>query len=178
MREPLDNLYFEWLYKQVRSTRLKHPSKTYWCLFRQLYTKEFIWIVPNDDNRIEDGRGLRYDFFRNLDYEVDEDWMHLGCSFLEMLIALSQRLSFEGEGEARDWFWEMLDNIKVGGFNDEVYTQGAYSERVVNDILDSVIWRTYRRNGRGGLFPLQHAREDQRDVEIWYQMNAYLLELE
>jgi hypothetical protein len=30
----------------------------------------------------------------------------------------------------------------------------------------------------GGFFPLTHPNDDQRKVEIWYQMNAYLDELE
>jgi hypothetical protein len=30
--------------------------------------------------------------------------------------------------------------------------------------------------GNGGLFPLNEPNEDQRDVEVWYQMMAYLQE--
>jgi len=64
MNEPLDDLYLTWLYSQIGSIKLKQPSRTYWSLFRQLYTKEFVWIIPNDDNRIEDGRDLRFKFQR------------------------------------------------------------------------------------------------------------------
>ena len=48
----------------------------------------------------------------------------------------------------------------------------------VNDVLDRVIWRTYRWDGHGGLFPLNEPEKDQREVEIWYQLSAYLLERE
>ena len=42
--------------------------------------------------------------------------------------------------------------------------------------LDGFINRQYEANGEGGLFPLKGVCEDQREVEIWYQMNAYLYE--
>jgi hypothetical protein len=34
--------------------------------------------------------------------------------------------------------------------------------------------RLYTTSGYGGLFPLEEPKEDQRKVEIWYQMMAYL----
>jgi len=173
MNEPLDDLYLTWLYSQIGSIKLKQPSRTYWSLFRQLYTKEFVWIIPNDDNRIEDGRDLRFKFRddEGLD-DIDPEWMELGCSMLEMLIALSQRLSFEGEGKSRRWFWHLIENLNLNIYNDK---HGVPFEEV-NAILDRVIWRTYNRDGSGGLFPLRRAARDQRKIEIWYQMSAYLLE--
>src|SRR5690349_15038133 len=59
---PLDELYYQWLYSQVGSTRLKDRTRTYWRLLKLLFTKEFVWIVPHDDNRIADGTDLRYEF--------------------------------------------------------------------------------------------------------------------
>jgi len=91
---------------------------------------------------------------------------------LEMLIALSQRLSFEGEGKSRRWFWHLIENLNLNIYNDK---HGVPFEEV-NAILDRVIWRTYNRDGSGGLFPLRRAARDQRKIEIWYQMSAYLLE--
>jgi len=46
----------------------------------------------------------------------------------------------------------------------------------VEDVTHAVIWRTYNENGNGGLFPLRDSDQDQRQVEIWYQLSAYLLE--
>ena len=173
MRAPLDELYLTWLYAQICSVKEKHPARTHWSLFRQLFTKEFVWIVPNDDNRLEDGKDLRREF---LEYEaideVDPEWMRLGCSMLEMLIGLSRRLAFEAEGEPRDWFWVLMGNLNLDSCNDSI--RHDYEE--VDEILDRVIWRTYKHDGHGGLFPLKHSDRDQRDVEIWYQLSAYLLE--
>ncbi len=101
--------------------------------------------------------------------------MGLGCSMLEMLIAFSRRLSFETEGAPRVWFWHMLENLDLAQFNDKEYND--LHQRGIDAALDQVIWRTYSPDGYGGLFPLRHPREDQRDVEIWYQLSAYLMEI-
>jgi hypothetical protein len=173
MDGPLDELYFRWLYSQVGNPKLKNPSRTYWALLRQLYTKEFIWLIPNDDNRLEDGLDLRYEFVEKEGlHDVDQHWMGMGCSMLEMLIALSRRLSFEDDGPAEDWFWQLLENIGLRYCNDK----SDFLPQDVDDILDEVIWRTYNPDGSGGLFPLMNANEDQREVELWYQLSAYLLE--
>lgn len=174
MNEPLDELYLQWLYAQVGSVRLRSPRKTYWALLRQLYTKEFHWFVPNDDNRVEDGRDLRHEFCSDEGIsDVDPAWMELGCSMLEMLIGLSRRLAFEAEGQPRDWFWHLLGNLDLTSCND---IRNQFSSEGVDEVLERVIWRTYDHDGRGGLFPLKRADEDQRRVEIWYQLSAYLLQ--
>lgn len=174
MREPLDELYLRWLYSQVGNVKLKNPARTHWSLLRQLYKKEFIWLVPNDDNRLEDGRDLRMEFVHEEELtDLDPDWMELGCSFLEMLIGLARRLNFEEDQVSTpDWFWVLVDNLDLRDFNDKFGCPIA----AVDEVLDDVIWRTYRPDGYGGLFPLKHAEEDQRDVEIWYQLSAYLIE--
>lgn len=91
---------------------------------------------------------------------------------LELMIALSRRLSFEDDGEPRNWFWQLMENLGLERYNDHT----PIPERAVDELLNGVIWRTYKRNGAGGLFPLKRASEDQRNVEIWYQLCAYLLE--
>lgn len=172
MSEPPDELYFPWLYAQVASVNIADPSRTYWELLRKLYNKEFIWFVPNDDNRAEDGRELRLEFVTTTGAVVDGDWLRLGCSVLELLIALSRRLCFETDIPEVEWFWEMLENLGLDQYNDS----RPLPEARVDAVLDRFIWRVYRRNGRGGLFPLKRSSEDQTKVEIWYQMSAYILQ--
>jgi hypothetical protein len=169
----LDDLYLSWLYKQVdaRSVKERNPSRTHWKLLKQLYSIEFVWFISNDDNRAEDGRALRYEWDDEHRIRVNHDWLLRGCSFLEMLIALTRRLAFEADGQVDVWFWHLLDNINLAQLNDEMY----WTEKEVNEAVDRVIWRTYDRNGRGGLFPLKNTRRDQRKIEIWYQLNEYLL---
>jgi hypothetical protein len=172
--EPLDELYLTWLYSQVGSVKLKNKVRTYWCLLRRLYQTEFVWQIPNDDNRIEDGRDLRQEFLESEQIDADADWVELGCSMLELLIVLSRRLSFLAEGEPSDWFWHMIDNLDIH-VNDRDYNETR--EGHIDETLNRVVWRQYAPDGRGGIFPLRRPEYDQRDVELWYQLNAYLLEI-
>lgn len=171
----LDQLYFDWLYSQVCSVKVKNPTHTFRNLLHILYTKEFVWIIPNDDNRALDGRELRYDFLREEELNLspqDKRWMDLGCSMLELLIGIARRLEFETDVPAKDWFWELLENLNLHKLNDE----RQISRHNVEEVLDRVIWRLYERDGKGGLFPLVHAEKDQRKVEIRYQLSEYIFE--
>jgi hypothetical protein len=170
---PLDELYFTWLYSKVGSVEDANPSRTYWALTKKLFTKEFVWFVPNDDNRAEDGRDLRREFLEEEGIaSIDEDWLRLGCSMFELLIGLSRRLEFEAGGTPKDWFWTLIRNLGMELCNDA----SPLNIGAIDEAIDVVIWRTYRSDGHGGLFPLRQAREDQRKVELWYQLCAYLLE--
>lgn len=172
MNLPLDELYLHWLYEKIADPDEPNRARSFWNLALHLYTTEYIWLIPNDDNRYEDGRFLREEFIEDLGlHDVDPDWLHLGCSMLEMLIALSRRLSFQGEGEPRDWFWHLIDNLDLRYSDNRRFPANR-----VEEILNRVIWRTYAPDGSGGLFPLRHPDRDQRDVELWYQLNMYLLE--
>lgn len=176
MSAPLDDRYFEWLYSHIGAVRNRNPARSHWHLARQLYVKEFVWLVPNDDNRVEDGRDLRYEFINETGADdVDPNWMGLGCSMLEMLIALSRRASFEHDAKTPDeWFGLMLHNIGLDKYSDARYSDAVAQD--VDETLDRVIYRTYDPTGHGGLFPLSHTFHDQRKVELWYQLAEYLLE--
>jgi hypothetical protein len=173
--QPLDELYLQWLYCQVADVNAEDPSYSYWKLFKQLYTTEFTWLLRNDENRAEDGRDLRFEFTRDGGLEMDPAWMELGCSMLELMVGLSRRLAFEADGEPYYWFWCLVENIGIHRYSD-----GArrYPKQHVDDALERIIRRTYNYNGHGGFFPLKHPHEDQRNVELWYQLSAYVLELE
>lgn len=171
----LDEEYLTWLYSQVGSVKLRNRSKSHWSLARQLFKKEFVWFVPNDDNRVEDGRDLRFEFLEANGLTADEGWLSMGCSMLELLIGMARRLSFEVEGEPRVWFWHLIETLDLFQYNDREYN--AQAEDKIDEALNRVIFRTYEANGRGGLFPLRRPLKDQREVELWYQLSAYLLEL-
>lgn len=176
MTSDLDEAYFEWLCGQTTAVKLRKRDRTHWSLLRQLHDKEFVWFIPNDDNRLEDGRDLRVQFVEACKIDEPSDrWMALGCSMLELLIALSRRLAFETDGEARVWFWHMLEMIGLEQYEDRNYDRTAVG--VIDETLNRVIYRQYAPDGTGGLFPLRNPAKDQRDVELWYQLNAYLNEL-
>lgn len=165
----LEGEYFDWLVSHVASTSNPNPSRSYYQLLEQMHRKRFIWFIPNDDNRVEDGRELRYEFM-NGPSEDDEC-----CSFLEMLIALSRRVCFESSyGTSMDWFWHLAENLDLRKYNDEALMDLEPLE--IRYILDKVVDREYEKSGLGGLFPLDRPERDQRKVELWYQMSSYLLE--
>lgn len=173
----LDDAYFEWLYSQIGAVRNKNPARNYWHLCRKLYTTEFIWFVPNDDNRVEDGKELRRLFLTSTRYHLDDPlnlFMDLGCSMFEMLVALARMAAFESERSPVEWFWRFMHNLELDAYSDDLYEISIEEE--VEEVLDRLNKREYERDGKGGLFPLRHAREDQRDIELWYQLSSYLLE--
>jgi hypothetical protein len=172
--DAIDREYFKWLYSQVASVYIRNSARTHWKMLRQFFTKEFVWFVPNDDNRIQDGKDLRYEFLQEEDIDnPGETWLDMPCSMLELLVALSRRLSFEAEGEPRDWFWELIDNMGLAHINDQQYDDLHKEE--IDAAMDRIIWRNYEPNGQGGLFPMLSPKQDQRKVELWYQLNAYLI---
>lgn len=173
MNRPLDELYFGWLCSQVADLDEKDPSKRYRNILSELFHTEFIWLVPNDDDRAVDGKELRTGFILDLDLVIeDEGWPDIGCSFLELMVGLSHRLSFEADGEARHWFWKMMENLGLDKISDSI----EFPKEEVDNTLERVMFRNYKRNGEGGLFPLRKANRDQRKVELWYQLGAYVLE--
>lgn len=177
MDERLDDAYFTWLYSQVASVRDRVKARTYWNLLRLLHSKEFVWLIPNDDNRMDEGLDLREEFLNDGYHAADEEWMAMGCSFLEMLIAFSVKIANLTEGEPRAWFWHMIQNLGLEHKTD-AHAFAPHQREDILEVVDRVIWRTYDPNGHGGLFPLTNPHEDQRKVELWYQVNAYLLERE
>lgn len=173
---PLDMMYLEWLYKRaIGALQQRNPSLTYWKLAKHLNSIPFHWSVRNDDNRSEDGKCLRDEFIEDMDIEdIEINWLQMDASMLEMLIALADRAGFETDMAAGDWFWIFLENLGLKTLSDRAWDDEA--EQHVDEVCERVILRKYQRNGAGGLFPLRHATQDQRKVELAYQLATYLLE--
>ena len=175
MDGPLEDLYFKWLCAKVSYVMNPTPSLTYWKLLKILHNTEFVWILPGDDNRAEDGKELRIEFLHAGDIPDSPMWRELPCSILEMLIAFSRRADFQTDIPAQEWFWELIDNLKLKEFNDGC-DFSKYDIEYIEMILDQFVWRTYNEKGEGGLFPLNvlDGYHDQREIEIWYQFFSYL----
>lgn len=164
MREDLEALYFDWLCTKV----LDHSNSAYLRLLTMLHKEEFVWLVGMDENRAEDGRDLRRDFFRESGIERDSEWGNVSCSILEMLIALARRAEFQTDDSVKWWFWRIIENI---GLNDPFIPEVPFG-----DAIHTLMWRLYDYDGmHGGMFPLiKHDFGDQRKVEIWYQLCHYI----
>lgn len=175
MSERVEDRYFEWLYGHFAAVSNRNPSRSHWELARKLHSREFVWLVANDDNRVEDGKELRMEFIHEEGTDdVDMLWIEVGCSVLEMLVALADRAAFETSRAPGHWFGVFLKNLGLDKYDDAHWTDNAH--RHVDRKLDQLIYRTYSPTGRGGIFPLQAPAEDQRRVELWYQMSAYFIE--
>lgn len=170
MDEPIESLYFNWLVAKVSDPHARTPSQTHLKLLRQLYSTEFVWTVARDDNRAEDGANLRIEFLLQSGLEAESEWFNLGCSVFEMIYALCRHASYQDGRRAYDWFWEIMENLGLSEFNDAARA----FEHTVDEILARLVWRTYDRNGEGGMFPINNPRFDQRKIEIWYQLEEYL----
>lgn len=158
--------YLRWLGDQLIPPEGK---KEYNELLGLLQSKEFVWFVPNDDNRLEDGLELRREYFHD-----PNPFPEFGCTTLELIVGLSRRLAFQVGGTEQKRAWELIKNLELHKMSDPL-TRKDISQ--VDEVLECVIWRNYQWDGCGGFFPLAWAQEDQRQVEIWYQMMAYIREM-
>lgn len=181
---PLKQEYFDWLCVQAGT----HKRPGYIKLSRQLNQKIFRWSVLNDDNRCQDGIGLREQFIglKELDeshLEV-QHFMKAQCSVLEMLVALARRMNDlmynlnDHDDRTPKWFMELITNLDLHRFTDHHSPGMRHSpvdEAHIDEVLEVMMERTYDYYGRGGLFPLKRRPpENQTGVEIWYQLMRYL----
>lgn len=173
MSNSLTENYLRWLESQIRDEH-GNANKTYGDLMRLMFEKEFVWSVPHDDNRVADGLDLRPDFCHDHGIPIDS-LSYLGpVSFLEVLIALSRRMAFAAGGQPHVWAWHFLNNLELHRMPDPLSKRKA---KQANMIMDVCINRTYQPDGVGGFFPLAWPDDDQTQIELWYQMAAYINEL-
>ena len=181
---PLEDAYFTWLYSHVEPIRLDSPAVRHVKLFHILHATPFVDLIPNDENRAADGIDLRVVFLEDDDaYSASADWMSLECSMLEMFIALCNRAYFETDhsadpGGVRGWFWIIMTNLGLAKFTDEEFAVlgDDTAAEAIRHILRVMNHRLYSSSGYGGAFPLLKPRRDQRKIELWYQLAAYLIE--
>jgi hypothetical protein len=169
--------YYDWLYDSITS----NMNKNYSQLIAKLWDKEFYSLIPNDDNRGEDGRNLRYFYVTEVRGLADADLDELtdldACRCLEMIVALARRMEDELYGSHynktwQDLFWEMMKNLNLLYYNNAHFDATGLSE--VDWILENWLGRKYGRDGVGGLFPVARPLRNQAKVEIWYQMMGYM----
>lgn len=168
--------YFSWLYTQLFAVQdLKSPySYTMTC--RAMHNVIFQNLVPHDANRIAEAAELRNEFKRRIrPVALDlADIMAPDASVFEVLIALAKRADFMVALGVPTWFQIFMENLKLDGYNDLHFLQ--HTTAPVLRAIAVFNERRYKPNGRGGIFPLERPRQDQREVELWYQMGAYMTE--
>ena len=170
----LEEDYFGWLCSKIIDDE---SNVKYTSLMSHLYDVVFEPTLDMDNNRAEDGKGLRRrfsieNFYSNQNIEQS---LNKNCSMLEMMVALALRcedtiMTDDNYGDRTGmWFWNMIVSLGLGGMDDS-----RFDEKYIDIVLDRFMNRQYNRNGEGGLFTIDGIRKDMRDFEIWYQMCWYL----
>lgn len=180
----MDEMYFSWLLDEVHENTDDYEIKgpTFYRLLYKLYCTPFEFVLRNDENRYEDGRALRTIYARifaqkrGRSTSVYPGDIMTPVNVLEVLVALAYRMDYNISDryveEVREYFWLMMENLDLVCYDDANYTSNNGSFEIAKN-LSTWMNRTYARNGRGGLFPLENPEKDQRKVEIWYQMHEY-----
>lgn len=176
--QDLRELYFEWICGFVFDDHKYSKKSFYEKLLRYLWNFEFSYTIGLDGNRAADGEDLRYRFGREFGYSDSEIACTLDvkpCSILEMMIALSIRCEvhimedYNVGDRTGQWFWNMIVSLGLGSMTDD-----RFDDTYVQDVLTKFLNREYERNGKGGLFTVEHCQCDMRSIEIWYQMCMFL----
>lgn len=166
--------YLEWLKSQVEY--FDGPSHN--LLLDRLHSIQYIPVIDKDWNRYYDGIALRNEVFSEM--ATDASVIDTPCSFLEFLVALARRMNYIyadiHEDCTADLFWMIIRNAFVSDMNDDIYQQVGGDERV-DEVVNRITNRIFDGDGHGGLFPLKRPPTNQRNVEVWYQMNQYLVEV-
>lgn len=175
--------YFNWL--KSDTFLLKSEQRQYEGVLRVLHDIPFTWLIHADDNRSGDAVTFRqYEFLDEFQLPGDTNQIALGQwataapSVLEVLLACARRWYYYFGGQSVPYYFShMFRNM---GFN--LYPGRQLSPQQQAEIRERVdIWltRRFNANGFGSPWPLNrgfNAVEDQRNVDIWGQMNAYSAE--
>lgn len=155
----------------MRDDRGDHP---YHHLARWLYEEPFYSSVPADRNRIEEvieGREVYSDKPKGDDVRVLEILVHLSLDMRDMMDGMIDNNSPDR------WFLEMISNLGLAAMTDDRWEKETEDCAIITrGAIEEWLEREYDYDGTGGIFPLSDAKDDQTRVEIWYQMNAYLME--
>lgn len=182
-RAVANDRYLQWLSDIIDDPYHKINIQSYSILLRELYQTEFSCetavLAGNDINRLEDAIELRREFIATNGYDL---LLSDPPNLLEVMIAISQRFeSILNIDTSRDdtsaRFWELIHNLEFDNMRDvEYYNNKDGYMKFIDDRIEWLLGRDYSANGYGGFFPLKDPKENQRNVEIWYQMAAYINE--
>lgn len=172
--EKIQAEYFDWMYDMMCHEKYTEPF-SYRKLLAYLHDTEFIYSIPRDENRWDDGYNLRRRFALEHENKAADDYIHGPCTVLEMMVALAIRceetiMDDPNKGDrTSQWFWNMIVNLGLS-----TMTDNRYDERLVEDVVRRFLYRRYGPDGKGGLFTVKNCDRDLRTVEIWHQMCWHL----
>ena len=172
--------YFAWLCETV-CVDGRYTDESYWILAKRLWDTDFYWILDRDEDRAKSVSVLRYRYQCIGGTDIYEG----PATVFEVLAMLAENINdildeLDGENRTTMYFWEMIDNLGLSEFSDQFFDERPENRLIFEDEIDGRLENWMGRNigydGLDGLFPLKNPKEDQANVEIWYQMNAYIIE--
>lgn len=159
----------------------RYTDESYWILAEELWNTDYRWSLWQDENRSKSVSVLRKRYLNAGGTDIYDGIP----SVLEVLVMLSDAMhdlmdELDGEDRRPMYFWEMIDNLGLIRYTDALFRENfdrksGYLEQIRKKI-DIWMDRRFGYDGRRSPFPLKNARENQRTVDLWYQMQAYLVE--
>lgn len=154
----------------------------YTKLLLKLCSLNFEPSMVEDENRAKDGINFRINFayangltHADIDYYISNE----PCSMLEMMASLANKMEEsimynpDKGNRTHIWFEEMLNSLDISNQDDFNFNEDYIDYRI--DIFNR---RLYCPNGYGGLFTIHDSMKDMREMEIWYQMQSYVNEVD
>jgi hypothetical protein len=171
----IEEAYFRWLYDLVYEIWDPRSAQSFTVISSLMHQVIFTPLVPYDENRVADAAELRNEFLKTAYKAGPAETANImipDASVFEVLIELGRKADFMVPLTAKVWFQIFVENLKLDKYTDQFcLTRSTWPvERAINRFNN----RTYRADGNGGIFPLRRPKHDQREVELWYQMGAYM----
>lgn len=161
-----DDLYFKWICSFVAPDNCRYTK-----LLGKLYSLEFVPVLDMDGNRAIDGIDLRRYF--SSDEGVEPPLQGFPCTMLELMVALARRMDsqilYDTEDRTSEWFWIMVDSLGLSSMTDILF-DAMKVELIVHRFNN----RKFDRYGNGSLFVVCSDSVDMRNLDIWYQMCAFI----
>ncbi len=175
----MNNTYRAWLVDQIDDGR----AVVYSELLSLLFETEYRWTNKLDENRAADGITLR-------GYFMDPHVIDTPCNLLEMLVALSIKIETDlvsepGDYKPHRWFWFMLDNLGLLQyvdsdfcFNEVVQILDAWTKKSpISGTRYSKVGKKWGKiSGEVGTIPSLFPVENAQNMQIWDQINRFLIE--
>ena len=178
-----DEAYFEWLKSMVIDERFSRNKRiSYDKFLKMLWDIPYTPLLGNDIDREIEGLCLRNEYANEFDL-----WFELGtgdvdiwgpCRVLEMLIGLSRRMYDIMYGSNTDnsidrWFWAMIENVGLIDSTDGYFEKHPRDVEITKCVIEEIVGGVNRGKGLypGGWFYVKNWDR----IELWYQMNRYLM---
>ena len=188
--------YFNYLLSLISSDEID-ARQDYYNLCTLLFDTEYTVLNPMDNNRANDASTLRERWLDNirvkderLKQEYANDVVVTPISVLEVLIALCVKVEDQILANpdvdyiAAKLFWELMDNLVKYGTFGTAYKKASdiltdekwctFTEDAMKASIKKVVTRTYHEDGRGGLFPIDKCKTNQRKMHLWANCMYYI----